>query len=130
QVNVLSTTDTSPIVAVTSSLYCALLSTADRSSTSDAGSSTVLPVFVPVTVYTIVSPALTAVPDAGSAVLLTSKPLSTTGCVVWAGGGVIGVPGFVGLAGSVGSSGICGVASPVATFCSSALCTPASTVTV
>ena len=77
-----------------------------------------------------VSPARTAVPEAGSADFETSKPVSTTGCSVSAAGGTIGVPGVFAPEGSAGSVGICGVADPVTTLCSRAFSTPASTVTV
>lgn len=71
------------------------------------------PVFVPVTVYVIVSPACTAVPDAGSADWLMVKPDPMTGCWVVTAGGTMGVPGICGPSGSAGFV-VVGVAEPAA----------------
>ncbi len=59
------------IEVVTSELYAACASTPDRSSAIEAGFSTVAPVLVPVTVYSMVCPGSTTVPAAGLELLAT-----------------------------------------------------------
>ncbi len=83
---------------------------------------------VPVIVYVTVSPAETAVPEAGSADLLIVKPDPMTGCSVVTAGGTIGSPGTCGPVGSPGF-GVVGVAVPLTVFCRTSTSATASTVT-
>ena len=74
------------------------------------GSRSVAPVLLPVTVYVIVSPGSTTVPDAGSADFEMSKP--ATGCSVTTAGGTSGSPGPGGVPEAVTRFSSCSPSTP------------------